>query len=68
MRGNVAKHGFPQIGQVTLSIGYTMLDRQDLPTQVIEEADKALYYAKEHGEKAHRLKTPAGNECIRRWK
>jgi hypothetical protein len=26
-----------------------MLDRQDLPTQVIEEADKALYYAKEHG-------------------
>ena len=49
LRCNVAQHSFPQVGQVTVSIGYTMLDRQDLPTQVIEEADKALYYAKEHG-------------------
>jgi diguanylate cyclase (GGDEF)-like protein len=49
LRGNVERHAFPQVGQVTVSIGYTMIDRQDLPTQVIEEADKALYFAKEHG-------------------
>ncbi len=49
LRGNVESHRFPQVGQVTVSIGYTMIDRQDLPTRIIEEADKALYYAKEHG-------------------
>ena len=49
LRGNVERHVFPQVGQVTVSIGYTMIDHQDLPTRIIEEADKALYYAKEHG-------------------
>lgn len=49
LRGNVEHHRFPQVGQVTISIGYTRIDRQDLPPQVIEEADKALYFAKEHG-------------------
>ena len=49
LRGNVERHSFPQVGQVTVSIGYTLIDRQDLPTRIIEEADKALYYAKEHG-------------------
>jgi diguanylate cyclase (GGDEF)-like protein len=49
LRGNVEQHAFPQVGQVTVSIGYTMIDHQDLPTRIIEEADKALYYAKEHG-------------------
>ena len=49
LRSNVASHAFPQVGQVTVSIGYTMIDCQDLPTRIIEEADKALYYAKEHG-------------------
>ena len=49
LRSNVAGHAFPQVGQVTVSIGYTMIDCQDLPTRIIEEADKALYYAKEHG-------------------
>lgn len=49
LRGNVERHSFPQVGQVTVSIGYTLIDRQDLPTRIIEEADKALYYAKENG-------------------
>jgi hypothetical protein len=26
-----------------------MIEHQDLPTRIIEEADKALYYAKENG-------------------
>lgn len=49
LRGNVESHDFPQVGRVTVSIGYTPIDSQGLPTHFIEEADKALYYAKEHG-------------------
>jgi diguanylate cyclase (GGDEF)-like protein len=49
LRGNVEKHDFPRVGQVTVSVGYTRIDKQDLPPRIIEEADKALYYAKEHG-------------------
>ena len=49
LRETVEQHHFPQVGQVTVSIGYTRISDQDLPTRIIEEADKALYYAKEHG-------------------
>lgn len=49
LRGNVEAHDFPQVGRVTVSIGYTRIAAQELPTRIIEEADKALYYAKEHG-------------------
>lgn len=49
LRATVEAQDFPQVGQVTVSIGYTRIDMQDLPTRIIEEADKALYYAKEHG-------------------
>lgn len=40
---------FPQIGQITVSIGYSCIDRKVNPTLVFGDADKALYYAKEHG-------------------
>jgi len=49
LRTRIEAHAFPQVGQVTVSVGYTRIDKQGLPTQIIEEADKALYYAKEHG-------------------
>jgi len=49
LRGNVEGHHLPRGDQITVSIGYTRIDRQDLPAHIIEEADKALYYAKEHG-------------------
>jgi diguanylate cyclase (GGDEF)-like protein len=49
LRGNVEAHDFPQVGRVTVSVGYTRIAAQELPTRIIEEADKALYYAKEHG-------------------
>jgi len=45
----IANHNFPQIGQVTISIGYTMIRENDYPPATINLADKALYYAKEHG-------------------
>lgn len=49
IRVRVQNHGFPQVGQVTVSIGYTAIADQKLPPYVFEEADKALYYAKENG-------------------
>ena len=49
VRVKVQNHPFPQVGQVTVSVGYTPIVNQALPPQVFEEADKALYYAKEHG-------------------
>jgi len=49
IRVKVQHHNFPQIGQLTVSAGYTAIIDQQLPSYVFEEADKALYYAKEHG-------------------
>ncbi len=49
LRRAVSNHAFPQVGHITVSIGLTQIEHQRLPTQVIEEADRALYYAKNHG-------------------
>lgn len=48
-RGAVAAYNFPQIGQVTVSIGFVKIAQQAIPTEVLGHADDALYYAKEHG-------------------
>jgi diguanylate cyclase (GGDEF)-like protein len=45
----VERHVFPQIGQVTVSIGVTVLNPFDAPAAAIERADQALYYAKNNG-------------------
>ena len=45
----IANLQFPQIGQVTISIGYSLVTESDYPAQVLEQADQALYYAKEYG-------------------
>jgi diguanylate cyclase (GGDEF)-like protein len=47
-RARVEAHRFPQIGQVTVSIGYSIMD-QRAPVQVLGHADGALYHAKQHG-------------------
>lgn len=49
VRSAVQDHAFPQVGQVTVSIGFTVIAEQALPPYLFEEADKALYYAKEQG-------------------
>lgn len=49
LRQRIADTEFPQVGRVTLSIGHVRIDRQPLPANVVEQADKALYHAKEHG-------------------
>lgn len=49
VRQQVRSYAFPQVGRVTASIGYTRISPGGTPPSVIEEADRALYYAKEHG-------------------
>jgi len=48
-RSMVNGYDFPQIGQVTVSIGYVEVTNQGIPAAVLGSADEALYYAKEHG-------------------
>jgi len=48
-RKNVENFDFPQVGQVTVSLGFTRIGSQDAPATVIGHADEALYYAKHHG-------------------
>jgi len=47
-RQTISDHNFPQIGTVTISIGYAMIRENDFPPIILDLADKALYYAKEH--------------------
>ncbi|WP_027484124.1 GGDEF domain-containing protein [Rhodanobacter sp. OR87] len=48
-RQRIAEHVFPQVGSVTVSIGYAGVGRHDYPASALDRADKALYYAKQHG-------------------
>lgn len=48
-RASVEGNEFPQVGQVTCSVGFTAVLSRDVPTDVVGRADEALYYAKEHG-------------------
>jgi len=48
-RKTVEKYPFPQVGQVTVSIGHIEMKRDQAPVALIGRADKALYYAKQNG-------------------
>lgn len=48
-RNTISRYPFPGVGQVTVSIGVTEIARQPGSSAAIGQADKALYYAKEHG-------------------
>jgi diguanylate cyclase (GGDEF)-like protein len=48
-RSMVERHPFPQIGQITVSIGFTSFDPEESPVVTLGHADDALYYAKDHG-------------------
>jgi len=48
-RQAVEEFQFPQVGQVTVSLGYVKISTGDFPLTFVNKADKALYYAKEHG-------------------
>ena len=48
-RKRVEDHDFPQVGTITVSIGYAPLLPDDTPGAGFDRADKAVYYAKAHG-------------------
>ncbi len=47
-RAAMQDHSFPQVGHITVSIGFVNADK-GAPVEVLGLADQALYYAKEHG-------------------
>ena len=49
LRKNTEQHNFPQVGRITISVGFTEIRPGDSPSGAFERADKAVYYAKEHG-------------------
>jgi diguanylate cyclase (GGDEF)-like protein len=49
LRTSVAAYAFPQVGRITVSVGFTELKSGDTPSSAFERADKAVYWAKQHG-------------------
>jgi diguanylate cyclase (GGDEF)-like protein len=49
LRINIQNHHFPQINEVTVSIGFEKISSQTSPQEVISAADTALYFAKNNG-------------------
>jgi diguanylate cyclase (GGDEF)-like protein len=47
-RQNIEEYDFPQVGRVTVSVGFTGTS-QGAPVEILGHADQALYYAKQHG-------------------
>lgn len=48
-KNKVSEYTFPQVGKVTVSIGYTQIREYDTTVQMVERADLALYHAKNNG-------------------
>lgn len=48
-RKTIENYDFPQIGRVTVSIGFVCLAKDEVPSVIVGHADQALYYAKHHG-------------------
>ncbi|MES3023372.1 MAG: GGDEF domain-containing protein, partial [Pseudomonadota bacterium] len=48
-RTNVEAHDFPQVGRVTVSVGFVSISAYESPVITLGRADQALYYAKSHG-------------------
>lgn len=49
LRATVEQHQMPQVGNITLSIGYTQLHPDDQASVALGRADHALYHGKQHG-------------------
>ena len=48
-RINVESYPFPQVGRVTVSLGFTEVRRQDTPNLAFQRADESVYHAKHSG-------------------
>ncbi|MFO1219041.1 MAG: GGDEF domain-containing protein [Burkholderiaceae bacterium] len=49
LRAATESYPFPQVGQITVSIGFTRVGAADSPVEAFERADRAVYWAKSHG-------------------
>jgi diguanylate cyclase (GGDEF)-like protein len=49
LRQNAERYAFPQVGRITVSIGFTRIRSGDTPAGAFERADKAVYIAKGRG-------------------
>jgi diguanylate cyclase (GGDEF)-like protein len=49
LRSNVERYAFPQVGRITVSVGFTQMRPGDSPSSAFERADKAVYFAKQNG-------------------
>lgn len=48
-RNRIEQYDFPQVGHISVSIGFSKITQEDYPLEVLNFADKALYYAKNSG-------------------
>jgi len=49
LRYNTEQQPFPQVGHITVSVGFTEVQPGELPAEAFGRADRAVYYAKHHG-------------------
>jgi diguanylate cyclase (GGDEF)-like protein len=49
LRANVARYAFPQVGHISVSVGFSAIRPHDTPAGAFERADRAVYFAKGHG-------------------
>jgi diguanylate cyclase (GGDEF)-like protein len=49
LRDTVERFVFPQVGHITVSVGFARTIPQETPSAAFSRADKALYHAKGHG-------------------
>ncbi|HJW12331.1 MAG TPA: GGDEF domain-containing protein [Albitalea sp.] len=49
LRVNTEGYAFPQVGRISVSVGFSEVKAGDSPSSAIERADRAVYYAKTHG-------------------
>ena len=48
-RRNIEEYNFPQVGQVTVSLGFVSITPAETPVVILGHADQALYHAKTNG-------------------
>lgn len=49
LRKNTEAYVFPQVGRLTISVGFTQIWANDSPAGALERADRAVYHAKANG-------------------
>jgi diguanylate cyclase (GGDEF)-like protein len=49
LRATTENHAFPQVGHITISVGFSEIKAGDSPASAFERADKAVYHAKANG-------------------